>query len=65
MKSTDRLLTLRDVKALTTLSKPTIYKLIKIGGFPKQLRIAHQKVAWLDSEVRDWVTQRALQRGAE
>ncbi len=64
MESTDRLLTLRDVTALTTLSKPTIYRLIKGGDFPQQLCIATHKVAWLDSEVRRWVEQRASRRVA-
>lgn len=61
----DTLLTVEEVAALTRLSKPTIYKLVKRGEFPRQLRLCANKVAWLQSEVADWVQARAEARAAE
>jgi len=45
--TSDTLLTVEEVAAQTRLSKPTIYKLVKRGDFPRQLRLCANKVAWL------------------
>ena len=60
----DTLLTVEVVAALTRLSKPTIYKLVKQGQFPRQLRLCANKVAWLQSEVAAWIAARAEARVA-
>ena len=53
---TDRFLTISDVLAITTLSRTTIYKLIKNNHFPKQIRIQHcTNVVWSACAVSDWV----------
>ena len=59
MPDTDTLLTIEEVAVRTRLSKPTIYKLIRQGDFPRQLRLCANKVAWLEREVSDWVAARA------
>lgn len=58
----ETLLTVEEVAALTRLSKPTIYKLVKRGDFPKQLRLCANKVAWLRSEITEWIVIRAEAR---
>ncbi|MFZ7093082.1 helix-turn-helix transcriptional regulator [Primorskyibacter sp. 2E233] len=62
MPETDTLLTIEEVAVRTRLSKPTIYKLIRQGDFPRQLRLCANKVAWLEREVGDWVAARAEAR---
>jgi prophage regulatory protein len=62
MQPTDRLLTIREVVSLIRLSKPTIYKLIGLGQFPRQVHLAEHRVIWLESEVRAWIAARAAQR---
>ncbi|MBM0207412.1 AlpA family phage regulatory protein [Micromonospora sp. STR1s_5] len=62
MHPSDSLLVLRDVVALTRLSKPTIYKLVAAGRFPRQLRLGSQRVVWLHSEVLGWIAEQAAQR---
>jgi len=62
MPETDTLLTIEEVAVRTRLSKPTIYKLIRQGDFPRQLRLCANKVAWLEREVSDWVAARAEAR---
>jgi len=65
MTDSNSLLTIKEVAQITRLSKPTIYKLIKEGLFPKQLRLGANKVAWLQSEIDGWVQERADERGEE
>ena len=49
---------LRAVLAKTGLSRSTIYTYVAIGLFPKQRRLGVRRVAWLASEVRDWIATR-------
>lgn len=65
MPESDTLLTIEEVAVRTRLSKPTIYKLIRQGDFPRQLRLCANKVAWLEREVSDWVAARAEARTTE
>lgn len=62
MPDADTLLTIEEVAVRTRLSKPTIYKLIRQGDFPRQVRLCANKVAWLEREVSDWVAARAEAR---
>jgi len=64
MPDADTLLTIEEVAVRTRLSKPTIYKLIRQGDFPRQLRLCANKVAWLEREVSAWVAARAEARAA-
>lgn len=64
MQPLDRYLTLKEVEGITTFRKPTIYRLIKSGDFPCQIRISPNRVAWLASEVGQWLEARAAQRDA-
>ena len=45
---------LPEVKRLTGLSTATIYRMAKIGEFPRQIKIGEQAVAWIKSEVLAW-----------
>jgi len=51
------LLGIEAVAAATSLSKPTIYRLMQIGRFPKAkpLTPTGRRVAWKESEVSDWI----------
>ena len=40
------------------LSKPTINKLIKEGGFPKPFFLGARKLAWEESDIDDWMRGR-------
>lgn len=62
MSDEQRLLTAREVTALTRLSKPTVYLMLKRGEFPRQLRLGPNRVAWLKSEVLAWIEARAAAR---
>jgi len=45
------------------LSDPTIWRMEKDGTFPKRLRLGGNSCGWLESEVMDWLAERAEARG--
>lgn len=51
-------LRLPEVKALTGLSKSSLYVLIKEKSFPAPVRLGARAVAWVRSEVRQWAAER-------
>ena len=53
---------LKRVIALTSLSSATIYRLIKNGEFPKQLKLAERSSGWLLEEIYDWLESKSTLR---
>ena len=51
-------LRLPEVKAITGLSKSSIYAQIKEKSFPAPVRLGAHAVAWVRSEVREWASER-------
>jgi predicted DNA-binding transcriptional regulator AlpA len=51
-------LRLPEVKAVTGLSKTTLYALIHDKSFPAPVRLSPGTVAWVRSEVRQWAQER-------
>ncbi|MGF6665004.1 putative DNA-binding transcriptional regulator AlpA [Paraburkholderia atlantica] len=54
-----QLLRLADVKARTGLSRTTIYRFIADGKFPRNFPIGARAVAWLESDVTQWIVDHA------
>ncbi|WP_036799387.1 helix-turn-helix transcriptional regulator [Photobacterium marinum] len=57
-----RLIRLKDVIAMTGLSRSSVYKHVSENGFPAQVPLGGRAVAWVESEVLDWVKQRIALR---
>ena len=51
---------LPQVKAVTGLSKTSLYALIREKSFPAPVRLGPRAVAWVRSEVRQWAVDRVL-----
>lgn len=51
-------LRLPKVKALTGLSKSSLYELIRAESFPAPVHLGPRTVAWVSSEVRQWASER-------
>lgn len=51
-------LRLPKVKALTGLSKSTLYELIQRKNFPPSILLGRRTVGWLKSEVDQWISER-------
>lgn len=57
-----RLIKLKDVMHITGLARSTVYKYIADGNFPKPVSLGERNVAWLQSEVEDWIWDKIEQR---
>ena len=53
-----RLLTLRDVTAVTALSRSAVYALMAESRFPKPIRIGTCAIRWVEQEVLDFIASR-------
>ena len=60
-----RLIDLKEVTARTTLSKSSIYDLMKDGSFPKQVKLGSRSVAWVESEVEEFVLSAINNRSSQ
>ena len=49
---------------LVQYSAQHIGRLEKAGTFPKRIKLGQNRVAWLLSEVDDWIDQRLIERDA-
>jgi len=49
-----------EVERRTTLSTSMIYSLMRVGEFPRPLRLGKQAVAWRESDVEAWIESREL-----
>lgn len=54
----ERFLRLKAVLDRTALTRPTLYRLVKEGNFPRQIHIGPGCVAWLESDVQKWMDER-------
>jgi len=59
-----RLIRLKEVMQKTGLSRPYVYALAKKGEFPKSLKLTERSVAWIESEINQWIEQRIAGREA-
>tara|TARA_R110002050_G_scaffold176331_4_gene309245 strand:+ start:85 stop:351 length:267 start_codon:yes stop_codon:yes gene_type:complete len=57
-----RLIKLKEVMNNTGLGRSTIYKYVAEGEFPKPVSLGARAVAWVESEVDDWVLDRIEKR---
>jgi prophage regulatory protein len=53
-----KILRLPAVKAVTGLSRSTIYKKIAEGTFKKPVSLGARAVGWIESEIDEWLESR-------
>jgi prophage regulatory protein len=51
----DRIVRIKTVLARTGLTRSTLYRKIKEGTFPKQVRISIHGAGWRESAVNQWI----------
>ena len=56
----NKLLRLPQVKALTGLSKSSIYARIAEGTFPKQIPLGPRLVVWVEADIQNWISKQVL-----
>lgn len=55
-----QMLRIKQVVAMTGLSRMTIYRLEKGGDFPSRRQLGSNSVAWLATEVSTWIESRPI-----
>jgi prophage regulatory protein len=53
---------LPEVMAITTFSRSTIYRLIEMGEFPIQIKLAERSIGWIEQEVEDYIENKINER---
>ncbi|BEN05081.1 AlpA family transcriptional regulator [Serratia bockelmannii] len=59
------LIRLTDVQRRTGYSKAWIYRLMSQGKFPASVKIGTRAIAFVESEIDDWVNQRIAESRKE
>ncbi|ENM3809241.1 transcriptional regulator [Vibrio cholerae] len=57
-----RFLKLKEVMEKTALSRSAIYRKMNDGEFPKSVNLGDMAVAWVESEVDEWMDERLERR---
>ena len=57
-----RFIRLKEVMALTALGRSSIYKFMGENKFPQSVSLGDRAVAWVESEVEEWMHERLSQR---
>ena len=55
-----QLMTLDEVLALTRMSKSTLHEKVRMGTFPRPVRLGPRMVRWLRWEVEAWIASRPV-----
>ena len=64
IETSNRILRMPEVEARTGYKRPTLYKFIKEGLFPKQVPLGVRAVGWVESEIDDWIQSKIDARRA-
>ncbi|EOF5434010.1 AlpA family transcriptional regulator [Salmonella enterica] len=57
-----RLLRLNQVLDKTGLKRSQVYTYMRSGDFPHSIKIGPSSVAWLESEIEEWINQKLNSR---
>ncbi|KQH83777.1 transcriptional regulator [Vibrio furnissii] len=57
-----RFLKLKEVMQKTALSRSAIYRKMSDGEFPESVSLGGRAVAWVESEVDEWMEERCVNR---
>ena len=60
--SSNKVIKLKEVKYLTTLSTASIYRQIKNNSFPKQIKLGERSSAWFYGEIIQWLEEKRIKR---
>ena len=56
----ERLLSLREVQTQTGIARPTIYRMMGQGAFPRPVKIGPRAVRWKASDIESWIASRPV-----
>lgn len=55
-----RLLRRPEVQEKTGMARSTIYRYMSLGLFPQPVKLGEKAVAWQESEIDRWISERVL-----
>ena len=55
-----KLLRLRDVIKMTSLTRTTIYNYMSEGKFPKNILLGPKISVWIEREIQEWINSQIL-----
>ncbi|WP_305829927.1 AlpA family transcriptional regulator [Photobacterium leiognathi] len=58
-----RLIRLKEVMNICGLGRSSIYKFMEDGRFPQSVSLGDRAVAWVETEVEEWIEQKVAERG--
>ena len=58
LSPTKRLIRLPEVLNMVGLSRSSVYSYIAKGRFPRAINLGERAVAWLESDVQNWISSR-------
>ena len=53
-----KLIPIKEVSIRTNYSISSLYRMIAEGTFPKQYKIGKRSIAFLESEINEWIEQK-------
>lgn len=53
-----KLIKLKTVMECTGLARSTVYKFVAEDRFPKPVKLGTRMVAWVESEIQEWILQK-------
>ena len=57
-----QLLRLKQVREKTGLKRSQVYLYMKTSDFPRSIKIGPTSVAWLESEINEWIEKKLSDR---
>lgn len=58
----NRFLRLTEVRSRTGLARSTIYAKVKLGLFPKPVKLGPFVAVWIEAEIESWLEARIAER---
>ena len=59
-----RLIRRKEVQVKTGLGASSIYAMMKQGKFPQCISLSERRVAWLESDIDQWIAERVASHKA-
>ncbi|ENX58156.1 MULTISPECIES: helix-turn-helix transcriptional regulator [Acinetobacter] len=59
-----RLIRRKEVQTKTGLGASSIYAMMKSGEFPQCLNLSERRVAWIESDINQWIANRIAEHKA-
>jgi prophage regulatory protein len=60
-----QIMKISELKGVVPLSTASIYRLIKKGAFPKQIKLSERSSGWVLEEVEQWLEEQINKRKEE